>query len=104
MGIRRGGSPTQQRASAEQQPLWAQRAWPGRQAARIKKATALCVEEDIWILREQSLREKNSAFGERAFVCCEMFCRSNKKEPGAARTHARDGAVGLATHVHGSDA
>ena len=104
VGIRRGGSPTQQRASAEQQPLWAQRAWPGRQAARIKKATALCVEEDIWILREQSLREKNSAFGERAFVCCEMFCRSNKKEPGAARTHARDGAVGLATHVHGSDA
>ena len=80
VGIRRGGSPTQQRASAEQQPLWAQRAWPGRQAARIKKATALCVEEDIWILREQSLREKNSAFGERAFVCCEMFCRSNKIE------------------------
>ena len=85
VGIRRGGSPTQQRASAEQQPLWAQRAWPGRQAARIKKATALCVEEDIWILREQSLREKNSAFGERAFVCCEMFCRSNKKQRGRTR-------------------
>ena len=50
---------------------------PGR---AHKKGDSVCVEEDIRILREQSLREKNSAFGERAFVCCEMFCRSNKKE------------------------
>ena len=99
MGIRRGGSPTQQRASAEQQPLWAQRAWPGRQAARIKKATALCVEEDIWILREQSLREKNSAFGERAFVCCEMFCRSNKIEHDVDDERHTATRTGLTSHV-----
>ena len=56
---------------------------PGR---AHKKGDSVCVEEDIRILREQSLREKNSAFGERAFVCCEMFCRSNKK----ARTHTHE--------------
>ena len=50
---------------------------PGR---AHKKGDSVVCGGGHWILREQSLREKNSAFGERPFVCCEMFCRSNKIE------------------------